>query len=149
MKKVSILVFSIAIVISFTHCTSPSAEKLCSDAETRGEILFELMNNNAYLSQVMDTLRTKHTDAILTTSSDMMKSDKAMGGKMMDNMMDMCMSDTGMCKRMMDKTMEMCDMDKSKCNMMLGSMQEHPKSMKSMKEMGMCDMKGMEKKMGK
>ena len=142
MKKLSILVFSISILISFTHCTSPSAEKLCSDADTRGKILSELMNNKAYMSQVMDTLRTKHTDAILTTSSDMMKSDKVMGGKMMDNMMDMCMSDTGMCKRMMGKTMEMCDMDKEKCKMMMASMQEHPKGIHSMKDMGMCDMKG-------
>ena len=37
--------------------------------------------------------------------------------------------------------MEMCDMDKSKCKMMMGSMQEHPKGMESMKDMGMCNMK--------
>ena len=49
-----------------------------------------------------------------------------------------------MCKMMMGKTMDMCDMDKSKCSMMMGSMKEHPKSMQSMKDMGMCNMKGMD-----
>jgi hypothetical protein len=58
----------------------------------------------------------------------------------------MCKSDTSMCKMMMGKTMEMCDMDKEKCKMMMTSMQEHPKGMKDMKDMGMCDMKGMDMK---
>lgn len=44
---------------------------------------------------------------------------------------------------MMGKTMDMCDMDKEKCKMMMTSMQVHPKGMKDMKNMGMCDMKGM------
>ena len=67
-----------------------------------------------------------------------------MQGGMMDKMMDMCKMDTSMCKMMMGKTMEMCDMDKSKCSMMKGAMQDHPKGTKTMKEMGMCDMKGMD-----
>ena len=102
------------------------------------------MDNDTYMKEVMVAMKAKHGDAIASNSGDMMKEDKVMGTNMMGNMMDMCMADTDMCKMMMGKTMEMCDMDKSKCKMMMGSMKEHPKGMESMKDMGMCNMKGMD-----
>jgi hypothetical protein len=141
MKKLAILLLSVSVLISFTQCSTPSPDKLCSDADTRGKIISELMNNDAYMKEVMDSMKTKHGDAIVSTSCDMMKGDKAMGTKMMNNMMDMCMADTSMCSMMMGKTMDMCDADQGKCNMMMGSMQTHLNVMKSME--GMCDMKDM------
>ncbi|PQJ12331.1 hypothetical protein CJD36_000820 [Flavipsychrobacter stenotrophus] len=144
MKKITTFLLAVAMMFSFTQCTNSSADKLCSNADTRAKVISELMNNDAYMKEVMVAMKTKHCDAIASTSCDMMKEDKAMQTKMMGSMMDMCMADTGMCKMMMGKTMDMCDMDKSKCSMMIGSMKEHPKGTQSMKDMGMCDMKGMD-----
>jgi hypothetical protein len=104
------------------------------------------MDNPTYMNEVMTAMKSKHGEAIVSTSCEMMKDDKATCEKMMVNMMDMCKTDTAMCKMMMGKIMEMCDMGKEKCKMMMTSMNEHPKGMQSMKEMGMCNMKGMKMK---
>lgn len=144
MKKLEIILFAVVAMFVFTQCTNSSTDTLCSNADSRAKVISELMDNDTYMKEVMVAMKAKHGDAIASTSMDMMKEDNAMGAKMMGNMMDMCMTDTGMCKMMMTKTMDMCDMDKSKCSMMLGSMKEHPKGMQSMKDMGMCDMKGMD-----
>lgn len=143
MKKTTTILFSVATIFSFTQCSNNSVNEI-SNAGTRAKIITELMDNDAYMKEVMIAMKTKHGEAITSTSFEMMKKDKSIGTKMMGNMMDMCMDDTAMCKTMMGKTMDMCDMDKSKCNMMMGSMKEHPKSMQSMKDMGMCEMKGMD-----
>lgn len=145
MKKVLTIVFAFATIFSFTQCSSNSGNQI-SDADHRAKVISELMDNDAYMNEVMAAMRTKHGETIASTSLHMMKEDKAMGTTMMGNMMDMCMSDTGMCKMMMGKTMEMCDMDKDKCKMMMTSMHEHPKGMLTMKDMGMCDMEGMDVK---
>ena len=147
MKKLTVLLLSVAALFILTQCNNSAPEKLCSNAETRGKIISTLMNSDAYMNEVMDSMRTKHAGVILSNSFIVAKSDKAMQKEMMNNMMSMCKTDTSMCKMMMDNTMEMCDTSKSKCKMMMGSMQSHPKGMKSMQDMGMCDMKGM--KMGK
>ena len=144
MKQIVTVLFAVAVMFSFTQCTNSSVDKLCSNADTRAKVITELMDNDAYMKEVMVAMKAKHGDAIASTSFDMMKEDKSMGIKMMDNMMDMCMADTAMCKMMMGKTMDMCDVDKSKCSMMMATLKEHPKSMQSMKDMGMCDMKGMD-----
>lgn len=141
MKKATILLLSFAALISFTQCNNSTPEQLCSNAASRGKIISSLMNNDGYMKEVMDSMRTKHGDAMLSTVLVNAKNDQAMQMDMMNSMMSMCKSDTAMCKMMMDKTMEMCDMDQSKCNMMMGSMQSHPNVMKSIQ--GMCDMKGM------
>ncbi len=145
MKNVITIVFAVATIFSFTQCSKNSVNDI-SNAGHRAKVITELMDNPAYMQEVMTAMKAKHGDAIASTSCDMMKEDKAMGTKMMGNMMDMCMADSGMCKMMMGKTMDMCDMDKEKCKMMMASMQEHPKGMKDMKDMGMCDMKGMDMK---
>ena len=145
MKKIITIVFAVATIFSFTQCSNNSGNNI-SNADNRAKVITELMDNDAYMQEVMTAMKAKHGDAIASTSCDMMKEDKAMGTKMMGNMMDMCMADAGMCKMMMGKTMDMCDMDKEKCKMMMTSMQEHPKGMKDMKDMGMCDMKGMDMK---
>ena len=143
MKKITTILFAVATVFSFTQCSNNSSNEI-SNADNRAKVISELMDNDAYMKEVMVAMKAKHSDAIASASFDMMKEDKAMGTKMMGNMMDMCKDDTAMCKMMMGKTMEMCDMDKSKCSMMMGSMKEHPKGTQTMKDMGMCDMKGMD-----
>ena len=143
MKKITTILFAVATVFSFTQCSNNSGNEI-SNADNRAKVISELMDNPTYMQEVMTAMKTKHGDAMASTSYDMMKEDKAMGTKMMGNMMEMCMTDTGMCKMMMGKTMEMCDMDQEKCKMMMGSMKEHPKGTQTMKDMGMCDMKGMD-----
>jgi hypothetical protein len=144
MKKITTILFAVATMFSFAQCTNSSADNLCSNADTRAKVISELMNNDAYMKEVMVAMKEKHGDAIASTSCDMMKENNAMGTKMMGSMMDMCQTDTAMCKMVMGKTMDMCDMDKSKCGMMMGTMKDHPKGMQSMRDMGMCDMKGMD-----
>lgn len=140
MKKISILLLSVAVIISLTQCTSSTPDNTGSHSKA----ISEMMSNDAYMNEVMDSMRTKHPDVIQSTFVVLMKDNKQMQGSMMDNMMDMCKMDSVMCKKVMGKTMEMCDMDKSKCSMMMGAMQDHPKGMKTMKDMGMCNMKGMD-----
>ena len=134
MKKTAILLLSIAALMSFTQCNSSSSNELFTNAATRGKAISTLLNNEVYMSEVMDSMQTKHHAA-------MAKNDKAMQTEMMDKMMAMCKSDTAMCKMMMGKTMDMCDADASRCNMMMGEMKTRPNVKKSME--GMCDMKGM------
>jgi hypothetical protein len=133
MKKTTILLISALVMILFTQCNNASIDQLVSNSDSRGNIISELMNNDAYRNQIMDSLRAKHAGVMFNMSSDMMKGDKQMRMKMMDNMMEMCKSDTSMFKMMMSKTMNMCEMDEAKCKMMASSMHGHPKVMKSMK----------------
>ena len=144
MKKITTTLFAVATIFSFTQCSNSSADKLCSNADTRAKVITELMDNDVYMKEVMVAMKARHGGAIASTSCDMMKEDKAMGTKMMGNMMDMCKEDTAMCKMMMGKTMDMCDMDKSKCSMMMSTMKEHPKGTQAIKDMGLCDMKEMD-----
>lgn len=139
MKKIAILLLSVAAILSLTQCTNPTSE----NTGNHSKVISEMMNDDAYMNEVMDSMRTKHPDVIQSSFVFIMKNNNQMQGGMMDKMMDMCKMDTSMCKMMMGKTMDMCDMDKSKCSMMIGTMQSHPKAMKSMQDMGMCNMKGM------
>ena len=124
-NKIVTIAIVFATIFSFTQCSNNSSNDL-SNANTRAKVILELMDNPTYMQEVMTAMKTKHGEAIVSTSCDMMKDDKATCEKMMGNMMDMCKSDAGMCKMMMGKTMEMCDMDKEKCKMMMTSMKEHP-----------------------
>lgn len=138
-KKILTIVFAVVTVLIFTQCDSNSGNEI-SNADVRAKVISELMDNDEYMKEVMGAMKIKHGEAIVSTSHDMMKDDKAIGTKMIGSMMDMCMGDTSMCKMMMGKTMEMCDMDKEKCKMMMTAMNEHPQGMKNMKDMGMCGM---------
>ncbi len=141
MKKIILPLFTFAMLFLLTQCNNPTPDTLCSNVETRGKIISALMNNDVYMNEVIDSMRTKHPDLILSTAFVVVKDNTQMQGNMMDKMTDMCKMDSSMCKMMMSKTMAMCDADQSKCTMMMGSMQSHPNVMKSMQ--GMCDMKGM------
>ena len=144
-NKIITIAIGLVMICTFIQCTKKSDSEI-DNSEKRTIIISQLMDNETYMNEVMVAMKVKHGDAINSTHSDMMKEDKTMGMKMMGNMMVMCKTDTTMCKMMMDKTMEMCDMDKEKCKMMLSSMQAHPKGMMDMKDMGMCNMKGMDMK---
>lgn len=131
--------FSFTVLMTFTQCDNPSSEKVFSNAASRGKVISSLLNNEVYMKEVMDSMRTRHGDAMLSTVLVNAKNDPSMQMDMMNNMMSMCKSDTAMCKTMLGKTMEMCDMDPAKCKMMMGAMPSHPNVMKAMQ--GMCDMK--------
>ena len=130
MKKIIIAILAIAGTLSLTNCKTPNTDNVLSNADTRGKIISQLMSNDAYMNEVMDSMKTKHPHTI-----DMS------GDIMMDKMMDMCKADSAMCRKMMSKTMEMCNSDTAKCKMMMNGMKPHHNVMKAMK--GMCDMKGM------
>ncbi len=133
MKKIKIFLFSIAALMFFTQCNNPAPSTTLQQADTRGKTISALMNNDAYMKEVMDSMKTKHGGA--------MSMDMPMDENMMNKMMNMCKTDPAMGKMMMDKTMAMCDADSSMCKMMMTSMKSHPNVMKAMK--GMDDMKGM------
>ena len=136
MKKIKILLFAVAVLMSFTQCDNPAPERTLGKADTRGKTISVLMNNDAYMKEVMDSMKTKHGGGMAMGQGDM-----KMDENMMNKMMEMCKTDPAMGKMMMYKTMAMCDADSSMCKMMMSSMKEHPNVMKSMK--GMEDMKGM------
>lgn len=133
MKKIKIFLFSIAALMFFTQCNNPAPSTTLQQADTRGKTISALMNNDAYMKEVMDSMKTKHGGD--------MSMDMPMDENMMNKMMNMCKTDPAMGKMMMDKTMAMCDADSSMCKMMMTSMKSHPNVMKAMK--GMDDMKGM------
>ena len=133
MKRVKILFFSLLALMSFTQCDNAAPTTTLQQADKRGKTISALMNNDAYMKEVMDSMKTKHGGA--------MSMDMPMDENMMNKMMEKCKNDPAMCKMMMDKTMAMCNADSAMCKMMMTSMQPHPNVMKSMQ--GMCDMKGM------
>ena len=133
MKRVKILLFSLIALMSFTQCDNAAPTTTLQQADKRGKTISALMNNDTYMKEVMDSMKTKHGGA--------MSMDMPMNEDMMNKMMEKCKNDPAMGKMMMDKTMAMCDADSAMCKMMMTSMQPHPNVMKSMQ--GMCDMKGM------
>jgi hypothetical protein len=144
MKKIILALSLFLILLSLTQCNNPGVENNLNNAETRGKYISTLMSNDAYMNEVMDSMRTKHPDVILSSLFVIMKNNKQMQSGMMNQMMDMSKADSSMCRMMMDKTMDMADADQSKCDMMMGSMKSHPNVMKSIQ--GMCGMNGMKMK---
>lgn len=55
MKNISILFLSFSVMVLFTQCNSPAPEKLCDNTATRGKIISELMSNDDYMNEVMDS----------------------------------------------------------------------------------------------
>lgn len=124
MKKINLILLAFAMLFTLTQCNNTSPDELTGNADTRAKTISALMNNDAYMNQVMDSMRTKHPDAILSTVFIMARSDKQMQEKMMDKMTDMCKMDTSMTKMMVGKTMNMLDDSKFDCcttgKMMMG-----------------------------
>lgn len=139
MKKFTILLLFVAALISLTQCTNTAPDSSLSQADVRGKTISALMNNDAYMKEVMDSMQKKHGGDMASMA--LSNGDKQMQENTMNKMMDMCKADSTMCKKMMNTTMAMCDADSAMCKMMMTSMQEHPNMMKSMQGMG--GMKGM------
>jgi hypothetical protein len=97
-EKNNCQLISVLVMILFTQCNDSSVDQLVSNADSRGNVISELMNNDAYMNQVVDSLHAKHAGAMFDRSSEMMKGDRQMGMKMIDNIMEMCKSDTSMFK---------------------------------------------------
>ena len=142
MKQITLSAITFAMLFLLTQCNNPVPEKLCSNADTRGKIISVLMNDNDYINQVMDSMRTKHPNVILSTLFIMVKDDRQMQDALMDNMSGMCKMDSSTCKMMIGKTMDMCDMDQSSCNIMISEMQSRPNVKKAVQK-SMCGMSGM------
>jgi len=124
MKKITFILLGFAMLFTLTQCDNASSDKLSSNADSRAKTISALMNNDAYMKQVMDTMRTKHPDAILSAVFIMAKSDKQMQEKMMNKMTEMCKMDTSMTKMVVTKTMNMLNESKLDCcttgKMMMG-----------------------------
>ena len=124
MKKITLTLLSFALLFTLTHCNKTSPDALTSNAETRAKTISALVNNEAYMNQVMDSMRTKHPDAVLSTIFIMAKNNGQMQEKMMNKMTDMCKTNPSMTKMMVGKTMNMLDDSKTSCcetgKMMMG-----------------------------
>lgn len=141
MKKSMLLLAAASIHI--LGCTPSKVPELLNVETTRKEIISSISNDVEASAEMIDSLLINNLEQMMMKMHTMMTGNTMMREDMMGKMMDMCKTDSSMCKMMMGKTMAMCDMDKSKCSMMMAAMQEHPKAMKTMQDMGMCDMKGM------
>ena len=124
MKKITLILLSIATLFTLTQCNKTTPDALTSNAETRAKTISALVNNEAYMNQLMDSMRTKHPDAILSNIFVMAKSDGQIQEKMMNKMTDMCKMNPSMTKMMVGKTMNMLDDSKMSCcetgKMMMG-----------------------------
>ena len=123
MKNPIHLLFLFAMLFSLARCTNSTPEKFCGNAAARAKIISTLMSDDAYMKEVMDSMKTKHADMILSAVFALANNDIQTQESMMDKMTGMCKMDSSACKMMMGKTMDMCDSDQSKCDMMMGSMQ--------------------------
>ena len=143
MKKSIIFFLSFAALISLTQCHDSTSENHGENSGTHhGKDISAMMNDEVYMNEVMDSMRNRHPDVILSALFVVAKDDKQMQEGMMDKMTGMCKMDSSMCKMMMGKTMDMANADSSACNMMMGSMQSHP-NVKKAAQKSMCGMKGM------
>ena len=124
MKKIFLTLLGFAMLLTLTQCNNASPDKITSDADSRAKTISAIMNNDAYMSQVMDSMRTKHPDVILSDIFIIAKSDKQVQDKMMTKMTEMCKGDTAMTKMMVGKTMKMLDESNLDCcttgKMMMG-----------------------------
>lgn len=115
MKHTTLMLFCLVMLFTLTQCKNNSADTLSSDADIRAKTISALVNNDAYMNQVMDSMRTKHPDAILSAIFIVAKNDKQIQEKLMNNLADMCKMDTSMTKMMSRKTMNMLDDSKLDC----------------------------------
>ncbi len=120
MKKLSTLLFVVAIMFSFSRCNNASTDKVCSDATSRAAVISTLINDHNYTNELMDSVMSNsHASEMLHHKMmEAMMKDTAKGSKMMSHMLEMCKSDSSMCKMMVGKTLDMCCADSALCKMM-------------------------------
>lgn len=115
MKNIIHVLLSFAMLFTLTQCNNTSPDKITSDADSRAKTISALINNDAYMNQVMDSMRTEHPDVILSDIFIIAKSDRQMQEKMMNKMTEMYKTDTAMTKMLVGKTMNMLDDSKLSC----------------------------------
>ena len=115
MKTIMILLVTASRYI--TGCTQNNMSDMFTNDAHRGEMFSEILKNDQWSSELIDSLMMKHHGEMMTKMNDMMKGDQRMQMGMMDSMMSMCNADSSMCK------------------MMMSSMQSRPNVMKSMQSM--------------
>lgn len=142
MKKITLSIFAFAMLFTLTQCNNSTSENHGEKSGAHGKDISAMMNNEAYMNEVMDSMRSNHPDIILSAAFSMANNNREMQEGMMDKMTGMCKMDSATCKMMMSKTMDMADADSSACNMMMGSIQSHP-NVKKAAQKSMCGMKGM------
>lgn len=142
MKKITIFSLSVAALISLTQCHNPSSEDHGEKSGGHGKEISAMMNDEAYMNEVMDSMRTNHPDVLFSSVFVLAKDDRQMQEGVMDKMTDMSKMDSSTCKMMMGKTMDMAEADSSKSNMLMGAMQSRP-NVKKAAQKSMCGMKGM------
>lgn len=67
MKKITLPLFSFLMLAMLTQCKNTSPDTLITNVDSRAKTISILLNNDAYMNQVMDSMRAKHPDAILST----------------------------------------------------------------------------------
>lgn len=88
MKKLTILFTGLLTIMVLSQCSKPSIGILMNNAETRGKIISELVNNDGYMTEVMDSMmHSNHGMKMMSQNHNMMKmmmSDSSMKHKMMN-----------------------------------------------------------------
>lgn len=115
MKIITSILLSFLLLLALTQCKNTSPDTLTNNADSRAKTISALLNNDTYMNQVMDSMRTKHPEAVLAAIFIMAKSDKQVPQKMMAGMVDMCKRDTAMTAMMVSQTMNMLDDSKLSC----------------------------------
>lgn len=115
MKKITVITFSFLMLFALTKCNNTSPDTLSSNADTRAKTISALINNEAYMIQVMDSMQTKHPDLFLSNIFIMAKSNSHMQEEMIDKITDSCKGDTTLTKMMVGKTMNMLDESNLDC----------------------------------
>ena len=121
MKSIIILFATASVYI--TGCTQHNMSDMFSNDSHRSEMFSEILQNDQWSSELIDSLMMKHH------------------GQMMMKMKSAMMGDKSMQEDMMGKMMDNCDTDSSMCTMMTVMMTNHKPSMKMM--MGIMHDKGM------
>ena len=128
MKAILILLATTSLYIS--GCNQHDMSDMFTNDAHRGEMFSEILKNDQWSSELMDSLMMKHHE------------------QMMMKMKSEVMGDKSMQEDMMGKMMDNCDADSNMCRMMTGMMTNHKPTMKmmmgTMHDKGMMDMSCMQ-----
>lgn len=129
MKKIAIILIGITLLLSLTQCETPISDVALRNSETRSKLISSLINNEEYMTELMDSMKKIHPEELLSSINIIISENPHLRMKMVNNMMEVSEEDSTMCAMVMDKTMEMCNADAGKCEMMSNAMKNHQGSM--------------------
>ena len=130
MKTFNVL-FPVTIALLFCACTSPTNhDALLKDEAQRKAIISELMQNQGYATEVMDSIIERdHTEQ-------MMSNDKGMMHMIMtEKDITKIMADTAAHRMMMNNMMRMIEKDSTDWVAMCQKMMENPKMKQTMQDL--------------